>query len=165
MANAPGNDYLNGGDGEDLLLGNLGNDVLLGGAGADKLFGDQVPSESGAPVAFAEYNGGVDFLDGGDGNDLLEGDGGDDVLLGGPAMTNSSVMTESPVRLTQVMIGSKAEPASISSPVELETISRWRHRQRSTVWRRRRRCFRRGRWHRSIVWWRGKRRSGWRGWR
>ena len=82
-ANAPGNDYLDGGDGDDLLLGNLGNDVLLGGAGADKLFGDQVPGDSGAPVSFTEFNGGEDFLDGGDGNDLLQGDGGDDVLLGG----------------------------------------------------------------------------------
>src|SRR6185503_4521822 len=40
-----------------------------------------------------------------------------------PAMTNSSVMTESLLRLPQVMIGSKAEPASISSPVARETTT------------------------------------------
>src|SRR4029078_2365705 len=40
-----------------------------------------------------------------------------------PAMTNSSVMTESRLRLPQVMIGSKAEPAAISSPVALETTT------------------------------------------
>lgn len=39
FSTAPGNDYLDGGDGGDWIWGNAGNDTLIGGAGGDMLWG------------------------------------------------------------------------------------------------------------------------------
>ncbi|MEQ1907024.1 MAG: FG-GAP-like repeat-containing protein, partial [Pirellulaceae bacterium] len=73
---APGDDYVEGGDGNDTLFGGGAPDIINGQGGNDLVFGgDGDDSLLGGA--------GNDTLDGQIGNDTLNGQAGDDLLLGG----------------------------------------------------------------------------------
>ncbi|MEQ1580975.1 MAG: putative Ig domain-containing protein [Steroidobacteraceae bacterium] len=85
---APGDDFLDGGDGNDRLFGGGGDDELVGGSGDDVLQGDTLFVPGGTRALFSNHGTtpeplqGADRLSGGLGNDTLYGGGGNDVLRG-----------------------------------------------------------------------------------
>ena len=76
IANPPGDDVLNGGDGNDSLYGEGGNDLLKGGDGDDY-------ADGGDGNDTLQGSHGQDTLIGGDGDDLLQGGNDSDSLIGG----------------------------------------------------------------------------------
>jgi Ca2+-binding RTX toxin-like protein len=106
--NAPGSDFLDGGDGNDKLTGGGGGDTLMGGNGDDYLQGDTLFVYSGAQGLLAAHGttalanqgndslygeAGIDSLYGGGGADLLDGGADNDVLFGDDAPTGSPAVT------------------------------------------------------------------------
>ena len=88
VADAGGNDTLDGGAGDDTLFGGVGADLLTGGIGNDSLSGGTGNDSLAGGTGNDRLAGGSgdDSLSGGDGEDTLAGGAGADVLTGGTGM-------------------------------------------------------------------------------